>query len=706
MIVLNKYEIIEEVGRGGMGVVYRATDVRLGRAVAIKELVISDAIIGQERDDIIARFQREAQTAANLNHPNIITVFDVGDENNRHFIAMEYLPGKTLKDYLDEGHEYTLEELVEILIQIGVGLDHAHSRGVVHRDIKPGNMKILEDNSVKIMDFGVARIESSSSTTLTQDGTMLGTLGYISPEQLHNSKGVDSRADIFSYGAMMYEIFTKKLPFDGGTVGSTILKIMTENPVSPKKINPEVPETIEKIIIKCLQKDPDKRYQKLKEVVQELMMFKMLLSTSPDFALHGSQLQPDTHKALPEKRGKEDFIPEIIPREDKQEFLKVEPVVQSFAPPSPPAQTPVFQPNKTLTAPGIAIPKKPAPPSTEFISSPIPDAFEQKVSPKSDPFKTSSPGEIRNEPSREARPFFPGMLSSPGIPKPSQPQEQQSGDIRIAFVRIIGKMGTAKGQFSSPRGIAVSNLGIVLVADTQNRRVQAFDSLGTWQYLIQSSEMQSPCDVAIDNTGKVYIIDSMDCKIRVFDSSGNIISRFGGKGTGNGQFRSAAGIAIGHDRVYVTDTEGYKVQVFGLNGQIQTIFGKYGTRPGEYKSPYGIALDDSRIFILDYGIPRVQVIDKDGISRLVFGQRGTSKGEFSIPKGIGVDKFGRVYVADTLNHRIQIFDRQGKWLYSFGSKGTGQGQFTGPEGIVISNDGTIFVLDKGNNRVQVFTYDI
>ncbi|RYX99598.1 serine/threonine protein kinase, partial [bacterium] len=283
MIVLEKYQIIEEVGRGGMGLVYKALDLRLGRTVALKELVISQTIIGADRDDIVARFKQEAQTAAFLNHPNIITIFDVGEENNRHFIAMEFLPGKSLKDYLDEDYKYSDDELLDILIQIASGLEHAHLKGIVHRDIKPDNMKILTDNVVKITDFGIARIESSTSN-LTQDGTMLGTLGYISPEQLHNSKGVDSRADIFSYGAMLYEIYTKKLPFDGGTVGSTILKIMTEAPVPPRKIVPELNEDIERIILKCLQKDPSERYQKFKEIIQELTIIKIQLSKSKEAA--------------------------------------------------------------------------------------------------------------------------------------------------------------------------------------------------------------------------------------------------------------------------------------------------------------------------------------------------------------------------------------------------------------------------------------
>lgn len=650
VIVLEKYEILEEIGRGGMGLVYRAKDLRLGRIVAIKELVLSQTIAGGDRNDIIARFKREAQTAANLNHPNVVTIFDVGDENNRHFIAMEFLPGKTLQDYLTEGHKYTMDELLDILMQISSGLEHAHSKGIVHRDVKPGNVKILDDNTVKLMDFGIARIENSSSQ-LTQDGTMLGTLGYISPEQLHNSKGVDSRADIFSFGAMMYEIFTNKLPFDGGTVGSTILKIMTENPLNPRKINPEIPEMIENIILKCLQKDPDKRYQKFKEVLQELMLCKMMFK-NPDLTTQTN-------------------------------ISSTSPGVYAPAPP-PPFKPGILEPD---SLPGIEIPPIQSTLKTVAeLDSPAPPEIEL-------------PREYKQLSQRE-----PDLPENEPTPLPEHIESH--GDIRIAFVRIIGKMGTAKGQFASPRGIALSNQGIILVADTQNRRVQAFDSFGTWQYLLQVSEMQSPVDVAIDNSGKIYVIDSMDNKVRVFDTSGNITLRFGGKGGSNGQFKATSGIAINNDRVYITDTEGYKVQVFNLNGQIQTIFGKYGIKPGEYKSPYGIAVDDQKIYILDYGIPRVQVIDKDGISRLVFGQRGTAKGQFSIPKGIGVDKYGRIYVADTLNHRIQVFDRTGKWIYSFGSKGVGQGQFMGPEGIVVGNDGSIFVLDKGNNRVQVFTYDV
>jgi len=685
MLVLGKYEIIDEAGRGGMGVVYRAIDKRLSRTVALKELVIGHSIIGQDKDDIIARFNQEAQTAALLNHPNIITIFDVGEDNGKHFIAMEFLPGKSLKDFLDEGYKFTSEEILDILIQIASGLEHAHTKGVVHRDIKPDNMKMLEGNTVKITDFGIARIESSTSN-LTQDGTMLGTLGYISPEQLHNSKGVDNRADIFSFGAMIYEIFTKKLPFDGGTVGSTILKIMTENPVPPRDLNSEIPEPLEKVIMKCLIKDPDKRYQRFKEIIDELTLVKMLAKNP---SLLGMQT---TTKTL------------------------------SPTPPAPPIEKPIFDPK--LTQPQISKPT-PVPPinTTSLENKPtfakIEDSHSFQGIAKAEQNKENKPTPYQNMMkttlSGQNRPIVPpanlsqSSMNYNNIQQQAQHQIQNINEteIRVIFVRSIGRVGAAKGQFSAPKGIAFSNHhGYVLIADTQNRRVQVFDPIGNWQFLIQNSEMQSPVGIAVDNAGKIYVVDSGDCKVRVFNTNGTMISSFGGKGSTNGLMKSVTGISVSNDKVYIVDNENFRVNVFNINGTYQTYIGKYGEKPGEYKNPYSVASDNNRLYILDYGLARVQVIDKDGISRAIFGQRGGMKGQFSIPKGIGIDKFGRIYVCDTLNHRVQVFDKTGKWIYSFGNKGSEQGQFVGPEGIAIANDGNIYVLDKGNNRVQVFTYEV
>ncbi|MFN4151821.1 MAG: serine/threonine-protein kinase, partial [Candidatus Sericytochromatia bacterium] len=272
-LILGKYKLLEEIGKGGMGRVYKAEDIRLDRIVAIKELVISDLLEENERLEIVERFRREAQSAAGLNHPNIVTIYDVLEENQRHYIAMEYASGKTLKNKMDENYKFTLDELLDIFIQIAAGLEHAHSKGIIHRDIKPDNIKIVDDNVVKIMDFGIASMERKKDS-ITQRGSLMGTLGYISPEQLYNSNKVDSRADIFSFGAMLYEFFTKKLPFEGENIAEVIMNIMTLTPILPSKYNINMHPKIENLILKCLDKDPEKRYQKFKEISSELMILK------------------------------------------------------------------------------------------------------------------------------------------------------------------------------------------------------------------------------------------------------------------------------------------------------------------------------------------------------------------------------------------------------------------------------------------------
>lgn len=690
MLILGKYEIVEEVGRGGMGIVYRAIDNRLSRSVAIKELVVSDVIIGQNKEEIIARFKQEAQTAALLNHPNIITIYDVGEENGRHFIAMEFLSGKSLKDYLDENYKFSDTEIIDILIQIASGLDHAHSKGVIHRDIKPDNMKILEGNVIKITDFGIARIESSNSG-LTQDGTMLGTLGYISPEQLHNSKGVDSRADVFSFGAMMYELFTKKLPFDGGTVGNTILKIMTEIPVAPRVINSQIPDHIEKIILKCLEKNPDLRYQKFKEVVEDLSISKLMLKNPALMAQPPAEARKTTPGSI------EDSYSNMLRNNSGATPIRLN--QSQMAPPPKPIvqqqnQSQIFSINSVQNF------HKSTP--VEPIRTQENDGFQ-----KINPLMREQKNPYQNMLTTTSSGNFQRSFGNNSNLVDNNQRNSENVEMRVIYVRTIGKGGVSKGQFSGARGLGYSNShGFIFVADTQNRRVQVFDSFGTWQFLLQTPDMTSPTGVTVDTHGKVYVVDSTDCKVRVFDNNGSLINTFASKGTAHGQLKSATGIAVTNEKVYVVDNENFRINIFNTNGTYQSYLGKYGEKACEYKNPYSIAADSSRIYILDYGLARVQVIDKDGISRAVFGQRGTLKGQFSIPKGIAVDKFGRIYICDTLNHRVQIFDKTGKWLYSFGNKGSEQGQFMGPEGISVSNDGNIFVLDKGNNRIQVFTYEI
>lgn len=268
MIVLEKYRLIEEIAKGGMGLVYRAEDQKVGRIVAIKELVIPKQAKDHDKESLIERFKREAVVGLSLNHPNIVKFFDFGHENNRYFIAMEFLKGDNLKDFIINKH-LEIEQLIQLFIQIAQGLEFAHNNKIIHRDIKPANIQILPNNKVKITDFGIAKIKDSQSD-LTQDGSMFGTLGYISPEQIINSKTVDHRSDIYSFGALMYEVLSGQSLFESENIGELVNKILTAKPKSLININSEISVKIESIIFKCLEKDADIRYQNSFEIAEDL----------------------------------------------------------------------------------------------------------------------------------------------------------------------------------------------------------------------------------------------------------------------------------------------------------------------------------------------------------------------------------------------------------------------------------------------------
>jgi serine/threonine protein kinase len=259
---IDKYQILSVLGKGAMGVVYHAYDPVVKRDVAIKLL----STIGSEETELISRFEREARLAGGLRHPNIVTIYDLGNHEGRPYIAMEYLLGRDLQQVIKQKFELTFEQKVEIILQISKGLDAAHAKGIIHRDIKPANIRLQDDNTVKIMDFGIARMGTSE---LTRSGYIIGTLQYMSPEQISGDQ-LDPRTDIFSTGVIAYELFTYGNPFNGEHTVDIMYRILNVRPQPIQNLPEETGTELNQIIMRSLEKNRELRYPTAKELAADL----------------------------------------------------------------------------------------------------------------------------------------------------------------------------------------------------------------------------------------------------------------------------------------------------------------------------------------------------------------------------------------------------------------------------------------------------
>lgn len=274
-LFLKRYKLLEKIGEGGMGIVYKAKCSVLDRFVAIK--ILKPEL--NENEDFIARFKREANSIANLSCPNIVNIYDIGLENNINFIVMEYIKGKTLKEIIKENDRLSPLRTLEISVQIANALQYAHENNIIHRDIKPDNIIIDDNNIVKLMDFGIAKV--SDSATITNSNGIIGSVHYFSPEQA-KGKFVDHRTDIYALGIVMYEMITGQVPFKGDTSISIIMMHIQEPIIPPKEVINCIPENINKVILKSLEKDPIDRFQTAKELFDILNQIKDNLNLKLD----------------------------------------------------------------------------------------------------------------------------------------------------------------------------------------------------------------------------------------------------------------------------------------------------------------------------------------------------------------------------------------------------------------------------------------
>ncbi len=657
-----QYEILSEIGRGGMGIVYQALRPSDGRIVAIKQLVLNN-IDSTKEGEFRDRFKREAATAKRLQHPNIVKVFDVEIKTDNYFYVMEYLDGNSLRRYLElKGGRVTPNELWPILAQVIEGLNFAHTMNVVHRDVKPDNIFILKDGTVKITDFGIARVADFEETHLTKTGIMMGTLAYVSPEQLQDAKNVDHRADIFSLGAVAYEALSGQVPFIAEGIAQTIVKIVSQEEKPLHIFMPFINVETSACVGKALRKKARDRFRSVKEFARD---YEISLS-APNLA-------------ITKAGGIEAPLPEAIRIVKANSVTNIESISNSYS--------------TTSGGKRIRNVRDLAKQNEERISTA--NAYFNT------PTKVPSDSEI-------------GSAQNPGA-YIARSKSSEAAEI-LRPLSIFHKQGKSQEGLLEPMAICYCS-GKVIVADGASRLIHIFNGDGRWISDLSSSpeaaarsatgggKISKPSAIAVDNKGRIYVSDSSDPYIRVFDSRGNFqreVLNIQGKEGG------IQGMAIDStDTLYVSDATNGCIQVFqsDLGLWLRRIGAKGGPgEAGQFQLPAGITTDRiNQVYCADYGKACVFVYSKSGTLVRMFGKKGSGAGEFNVPRSVAVDNNDKIYVLDSLNHRVQVFTPTGEWFSSFGTRGNEPGQFLGPSDLSIDKaNNVLFVADKGNKRIQVF----
>jgi serine/threonine-protein kinase len=407
---LGRYEVLNELGKGAMGVVYLAKDPVIGRLVAIKTIKNSQS--GEddsESREFRERFVREAQTAGILSHPNIVTIHDIGEDTDSHasFIAMEYIEGRNLKSLMTEKQKFSWDEIADLIAQIAEALDYAHRKGIIHRDIKPANIILTTDSKVKITDFGIAKVASSNLTTT---GQFLGTPNYMSPEQVSGAP-VDGRSDIFSLGVVLYELLTNRKPFQGDNLTAISYKIVHEDFTPPADLSPDIPPEFNPIVARAMAKDPWNRYQRGKDLALALYQLKAHMEEQKALQDLGTMVSAAENLPTLKLANLQELAAQGAPRERD---TAVTPVAGSPAAVTPPPMPP---PPPSIPTPSPLMPTPPPAASTPpYVAAPWPaDSHDPEltaaVPPPAVEMEIPTSGSFENE--DQLPPLPPQLTPSP-----------------------------------------------------------------------------------------------------------------------------------------------------------------------------------------------------------------------------------------------------------------------------------------------------
>lgn len=713
-----RYELLGEIGRGGMGIVYRAIDPKVNHIVAIKKLVLEN-IAPEKRDEFKDRFVREAHTISKLKHPNIVDVLDVSLEDDCYFYVMEYLDGESLrKDLLRRGGKMPVSNFLPILSQVGEALSFAHSMSIVHRDVKPDNIFILKNGRVKLTDFGIARAAEFEDANLTKTGIMMGTLAYVSPEQLQDAKSVDHRADIFSLGVVAYESISGNLPFTADGIAATIVKIISQEERPLHIIDTQISPGISSSVGRAMRKKPRERYRSVTEFVKDF-----------------------TDNVPADERG---AVPTLAPpRENSSAGIDLKP----------------FTPVKTQF--GITSVdfdshireidgQKPEPPGNSGPSLDATVAGDNIL--KTDTFDSGQLLSTRNEMPAQASDYSqkpPSMFAAvPVAPlKPKRHPESLNYVTTLANQNAYNALPGKAKPFMEPAVLACHS-GRLAVADAAARTINVYSYDGAnlegtlrWLFEVQHQSqikgqdnsrtkcgrLTRPGGLAFDMKGRLFVCDASDQYIRVFDGKGFFQSEFK-----NIQAKDSGLAGITFDTsglLYVSDSANACIQVFqpetgvwlrSINTRSDLGQRRSGTSYGspdlggggkeaqitELRLPAGLCTDRlNQVYLADYGASHIFVFNKQGQVVKHFGRKGGADGDLNIPRAVAVDKFDRIYVCDSFNNRLSVFDASGNFIYTYGTEQDetpAQDRLTTPSDIAIDHQhGIVFLADRGNKRVQI-----